>query len=149
MPFLATGNAMEATLDAVIPVLRGDAQLVSLLGSSSKVYTKVPEAQRTTHPYIRLSDPTLSDDFGGMGTGGGKVTFELDTWGSKPHTVHQVLARAAVVLERATLTLIGHVMAGNSLHCTESRVFDEPDQDKPDDLLYHGHQAWEALVDEA
>ena len=148
MTFLATGNAMEAVIDAVIPLLRADAALTALIGSGH-VYTKVPEAQRTNHPYIRLSDPALTDDFGVMGSGGGTVQFALDVWGSTPHTVHQVLARAAVVLERATLTLIGHVMAGNSLHCTESRVFDEPDQDKPDDLLYHGHQAWEALVDEA
>lgn len=147
MTFLATGNAMEALVDAVIPVLRGDAPLAALVGV--KVYTKVPEAQRTAHPYVKLSDPTLTDDFGGMGTGGGKVTFELDVWGGKPHTVHQVLARVAVVLERRDLVLIGHKLAGGSLHCTESRVFDEPDPDKPEDVLVHGHQTWEALVDEA
>ena len=146
--FLATGNAMEALIDAVIPALRGDSALAALLGGNGKVYTKVPQAARTTHPYIRLSDPTKDDDFGGMGIDGGRVTFELDTWGSKPHTVHAVLARAAVVLERRELTLIGHALAGGSLHCTESRVFDEPDPDKPEDSLSHGHQTWEALVEE-
>ena len=52
MSFLATGNAMEALVDAVIPVLRGDSALSALLGGSTKVYTKVPEAQRTAHPYV-------------------------------------------------------------------------------------------------
>ena len=146
--FLTTGNAMEALVDAVLPVLKGDATLVALLSGSGAVYTKVPQAQRTAHPYIRLSDPTKDDDFGGMGISGGRVTFELDTWGSKPHTVHAVLARAAVVLERRELTLIGHALAGGSLHCTESRVFDETDPDKPEDALYHGHQTWEGLVEE-
>ena len=84
-----------------------------------------------------------------MGTGGGKVTFELDVWGRTPHTVHEVLARVAVVLERRDLTLAHHELAGGSLHCTEARVFDEPDPDKPEDVLVHGHQQWEALVDEA
>lgn len=146
MPFLATGNAMEALIDAVIPALRGDAQLSALVAG---VYTKVPQSQRTSHPYIRLSDPALHDDFGGMGTGGGRVLFALDVWGRTPHTVHEVLARAAVVLERRDLVLVGHNLAGGSLHCTEARVFDEPDPDKPEATLYHGHQAWEALVDEA
>lgn len=149
MAFLATGNAMEALVDAVIPALRADAALVALLSSAAAVYTKVPQAQRTNHPYIRLSDPTKNDDFGAMGVDGGRVTFELDTWGRKPHTVHQVLARAAVVLERRDLTLIGMKLAGGSLHCVESRVFDEPDPDKPEDSLHHGHQTWEALVEEA
>ena len=146
MPFLATGNAMEALTDAVIPALRADALVASLV---SGVYAKVPQAQRTAHPYIRVSEPTKDDDFGAMGVDGGRVTFALDVWGRKPHTVHQVLARAAVVLERRDLVLVGHALAGGSLHCVESRVFDEPDPDKPDETLFHGHQTWEALVDEA
>ena len=147
--FLATGNAMEALVDAVIPALKGDTALTALLSGTGAVYTKVPQAQRTNHPYIRLSDPTQDDSFGAMGVGGGRVTVELDVWGRKPHTVHAVLARAAVVLERRDLTLIGHTLTGGSLHCTESRVFDEPDPDMPDETLFHGHQTWEALVDEA
>ena len=136
---------MEALLDAVVPALRGDAALSALV---SGVYTKVPQAQRTAHPYVRLADPMLADDFGGMGTGGGRVLFALDTWARKPHTVQAVLARAAVVLERRDLVVIGHHLSGGSLHCTEARVFDEPDPDAPEETLYHGHQAWEALVDE-
>ena len=146
MSFLATGNVMEAVLDAVVQVLRADSALAALV---SGVYTKVPQAQRTSHPYVRLSEPSLTDDFGGMGSGGGRVQFALDTWHRKPHTVQTVLARAAVVLERRDLVAIGHAVAGGSLHCTESQVFDEPDVETPEETLYHGHQTWEALVDES
>ena len=146
MTFLATGNAMEALIDAAIPALRADAQLSALIAG---VYTKVPQAQRTAHPYVRLSDPSLTDDFGGMGVGGGTVRFALDVWGRKPHTVHAVLARAKVVLDRADLVLVNHRLAGGSLHCADEVVFTEPDPDKPEETLFHGHQAWEALVEEA
>lgn len=144
--FLATGNAMEALIDAVIPALRGDAQLTALV---SRVVTKLPRGERVAHPYIRISDPTLIDDFGGMGVGGGTVQFSLDTWHPKPHTAHQVLARAAVVLERSDLVVVGHKLAGGSLHCVEMRVFEEPDTEKPEEALHHGHQTWEAQLEEA
>lgn len=146
MTFLATGNAMEALLDAVIPVLRADASVSSLV---TGVFPKLSQTQRTAHPYIRVSDPVMDDDFGGMGIGGGRVQFALDVWHRTPHNVYQVLAAAAKALERTDLTVVGHKVAGGSLHCTETRVFDEPDPDKPEATLYHGHQAWEALVEEA
>src|SRR3990167_4233426 len=152
--FLATGNAQEAVVDAVVPLLKADAALVALLGGQ-KVYGHVPQSVRTTHPYVRVSNPALrQDDYGAMGVGGGRVTFDLDTWGGNsatgkgPHAVRAVLARVLTVLERGTLTLIGFQCAGGSLHCQDSVVFDEPDPDKPEELLYHGHQTWEALVDE-
>ena len=143
--FLTTGNAMEALTDAVIPALRGDATLSALV---TGVYTKVPQAQRTSHPYVRVSDPLMTD-FGSMGHGGGHVQFAVDVWHRKPHTVQAVLARVAVVLERRELALVGFTVVGGSLHCVEARTFDEPDPDKPEESLIHGHQTWEALVDEA
>lgn len=146
MGVTVTGNAMEALIDAVIPVLRADATLSALVAG---VYTKVPQSQRTAHPYIRLSDPALTDDFGGMGQDGGTVRFALDVWAKKPHTVHQVLARAKVVLNRADLALVNHRLAGGSLHCADEQVFTEPDPDKPEETLFHGHQAYEGLVEEA
>ena len=40
-------------------------------------------------------------------------------------------------------------MVGGSLTCEMSEVFDEVDEDKPDDRLYHGVQRWTADVEEA
>ena len=146
--FLATGNELEAVMDAVVPALKGDSPLMALV---TGVYGHVPQAQRTSHPYVRVSDPLLTDDFGGMGFGGGKVQFSVDAWSNAkgPHAVRVILARLRTVLERRDLVLIGFYLAGGSLHCTESRDFTEPDPDMPEQMLYHGHQSWEALVDEA
>lgn len=148
MTFLATGNELEAVVDAVVPALKGDSALMALL---TGVYGHVPQAQRTSHPYVRVSDPLLSDDFGAMGVGGGRVQFAIDVWSNAkgPHAVRVILARLRKVLERRDLVVVGFKLAGGSLHCTESRDFTEPDPDMPEQLLYHGHQAWEALVDEA
>lgn len=152
--FLATGNAAEAVMDAVLPALKADASLVALV---TGIYGHVPRAERANHPYVSISDAALfQGDFGAMGRGGGRVVFSLDVWSSNagssahgPHTVHEILARCLVVLERQDVSLtVGFTLASGSLHCTESRVFDEPDPEIPKESLYHGHQAWEALVDE-
>ena len=147
--FLATGNELEAVVDAVVPALKGDSPLVALV---TGIYGHVPQAARTSHPYVRVSEPLLlPDDFGGMGIGGGKVLFAIDVWSNAkgPHAVRVILARLRKVLERRDLVIVGFKLAGGSLHCTESKDFTEPDPDMPEQMLYHGHQAWEALVDEA
>lgn len=149
MTFLVSGNACEALLEAVSQHLKADS---TLDGLTTGIYGEVPRAARNTHPYVRLSSPDLDqDDFGGMGIGGGKVEFSLDTWSRNAHEVHTVLARVLVLLERQPLTLERFTLAGGSLHCPHSLVFDEPvDPDLPDKgSLYHGHQDWEADVEEA
>lgn len=150
--FLATGNAQEAVIDAVVAALKGDTALAALV---TGVYGVVPKAARTSHPYVKVSDPLLNQDaHGGMGIGGGRVTFSVDLWakasGTKgaAHRAREIQARLLVVLERRDLTLVGFRCAGGSLHCTESLVFEEPDPDMPEEALHHGHQAWEVLVDE-
>ena len=147
--FLATGNAQEAVIDAVVPALKADSQLMALV---TGVYGHVPRAARASHPYVRVSQPLLNQDaHGGMGIGGGRVTFAVDVWSNAkgPHAVRQILARLLVVLERRDLVPVGFHLAGGSLHCTESVVRDEPDPDMPEETLYRGHQTWDALVDEA
>ena len=148
MTLVATGNAIEALVDAVKTHLDGDAELGALV---TGVYGFVPAASRQTHPYVRIgSQAILQDDFGAMQTAGGRVVFTLDSWSAAkgPHTMRTVLARLLVLLERVDLTLAFHVLAGGSLHCTLSGVDEEPDEDMPDRVLYHGRQEWEALVEE-
>ena len=146
--FLATGNAQEAVVDAVVAALKGDTALMALV---TGVYGHVPRAARASHPYVRVSQPALDQDaHGGMGVGGGRVSFSVDVWSNAkgPHRTREILARLLVGLERRDLVLVGFDLAGGSLHCTESIVFDEPDPDMPEETLYHGHQEWEALVEE-
>lgn len=152
MSFLVTGNAQEAVIDAVVAALKGDTALMALV---TGVYGAVPRAARTNHPYVRISDPALNQDaYGGMGVGGGRVMFSVDTWTKASstkgvaHRAREIQARLLVVLERRDLVLVGFELAGGSLHCTESMVFDEPDPEMPEESLYHGHQTWEALVEE-
>ena len=149
MPFLATGTAIEAFVDALIAYLRADATLVALV---TGIYGHVPEAARTAFPYVRLSSPSFDQqDFGGMGVGGGRLTLEVDAWSNAkgPHAIRVIMARIKVLLMRADLVVVGHHMAGGSLVTTDDRDFDEPDPDMPEQRLYRGHQTWEALIEEA
>ena len=135
-------------MDAAKIRLQGDATLTALV---TGVYGHVPGAARTAHPYLRLSSPVLDQDaFGAMGIGGGQVMFAIDGWSNAKgaHAMRAILARVLVLLERQDLTLDQHRLGGGSLHCTLSTVFDEPDPDMPEQLLYHGHQDWEADVEE-
>lgn len=148
MPFLATGNAVEALIDAVKARLDRDATLDGLV---TGVYGHVPRAARTAYPYIVLGRRDRYDDYGAMQMAGARVILALDTWSNAkgPHTVHEILARVAVLLERHDLTLApGYALMAGSLHCVLETVFDEPDPDMPEEKLYHGHQDWEVLLEE-
>lgn len=147
--FLSTGNALEVVIDAVKLRLQGDSTLGALV---SGIYGHVPGDARKAHPYLKLGAPALDQNaFGGMQRGGGQVTFTLDSWSDAkgPHAMRAVLARVLVLLERQDLTVDHHRLSGGSLHCTLSTVFDEPDPDMPEQVLYHGHQDWQADVEEA
>lgn len=144
---VATGEAIERVLDAVRIRLQADATLAGLV---TGIYGHVPGAARVAYPYLRLAEPVLADDYGAMGGFGGILRFAVDVWSGArgAHDVRQILARVLVLLERVDLIVPGHFLAAGSLHCEETRVFDEPDPDMPDQGLYHGHQTWQVLIEE-
>lgn len=150
MTLLAVGNAIEAVLDAVRAHLRSDSVLQTLV--SARVYEQLPEAAEVTFPYVRLAGPNLDNQaFGAMGKSGGRLIFSVDAWSEAkgPHEVRQVMATIKALLERTDLVIAGHRLVAGSITAIEDRDFDEPDADMPERRLWHGHQTWSALIEEA
>lgn len=146
---LATGNAIEAVLDAVRIRLQADTTLAALV---TGIYGHLPGALRTDYPYLVIGEPALdAEAYGAMGAGGGRLLFAIDGWSNArgPHAIRAIMARVKVLLMRHDLTVTGHQLAGGSLTTVEDRDFPEPDPEMPDERLYHGHQTWEVLVEEA
>jgi hypothetical protein len=147
---VAEGRIVEVLLDAVLASLQADATLMALV---TGVYEEVPEAARTSYPYVVLSDlPGSADRFGGMGQFGGRVRFAVDVFSSYKgdHETHTILARVAKLLWHTDLSLpAGYALGGGSLDLPEPYfVSREPDPDMPDRELRHGHMEWEADVEE-
>jgi hypothetical protein len=146
--FVVTGSPTQAFVDAVKDRLDGDTTLAALVTGT---YGHLSEAARVAYPYLVLGQRTLDNEGGAMGLPGGRITLQLDGWSDRkgPSQMHTILSRVRVLLERQTLRLDGFVMVVGSLTCELEDVFDEPDEDKPGNRLYHGVQRWVASVDAA
>jgi hypothetical protein len=145
MPYPATGDPTVAFVDAVKTRLTADATLMALI---TGVFSHLSEAARTNYPYVVLGQRHHAGDAGAMQTPGGHVSLQIDTWSNAkgPFQASNIQSRIYVLLERVALTVTGFVLVEGSLTREFAEVFDEPDEDSPDRLLYHGVQRWVAEI---
>ena len=146
--FTVTAEPTLAFVDAVASQLRADAVLLAIV---TGVYGHLSEATRVAYPYVVLGRRSFLRDAGAMGCAGGTVSLQLDHWSAAKGTyeVHRMLSRVSVRLERFPLVVPGFDAIASSLTCELSEVFDEPDEDKPENRLYHGVQRWVCELHEA
>ncbi len=148
--FAQLGSPTQAFVDAVNTRLKADGALIALV---TGVFGHLSQAARTNYPYLVLGYRHLDDgNARAMGNAGGRVALQVDGWSDHKGAseMQAICSRVRALLERQTLTLAGgfRMMAG-SLTCEMEDVFDEPDEDKPDQILYHGTMRWVAEIDEA
>lgn len=144
---LVTGSPTQAVVDGLKTALEADATLMALV---TGVYGHLP-AGRTTYPYVVLGRRSRQNDSGAMQRPGGTVSVQLDVWSSHKGASEAlaILSRIVAVLERQDITVTGFALVGGSLTCEFEDVFDEPDEDSPEQVLYHGVQRWTCEVHEA
>lgn len=145
MPFPVVGDPVEPFVDGVRAILTADATLSALV---SGVHDHVPESSRQPEPYIVLGRRTRQNTTGALQVAGNVVTLQVDAWSKAkgPHTVHTILSRVAVLLERQPVAVAGYELVAGSVTCEYGEVFDEPDEDQPGARLYHGVQRWVAEI---
>jgi Protein of unknown function (DUF3168) len=148
--FAATGLPGTAMLDAVAAALKADVALMAIV---TGVWDYVPPAVRQNLPYVKVGTTQDHDAtaYGGMQRSGIWMNFAVDSWSdyNGAYEMEQICDRIHAVLERQNLTVAGFELAGGSLHCTISQIFEEVDPNMPERGLYHGHVEWEALLEEA
>lgn len=150
MPTFSIGSPVQAFVDAMRAALLADATLTAQLATTAAVYGYVPEASRAEFPYLVLGARTADRDAGAMQLPGSNVTVQLDGWSDHKGAseMEGILSRVAFLFERQTLRLSGGFeMIAGSLTCEFQQVFQEPDADMPEQVLYHGMQRWRALID--
>src|SRR5262245_62467548 len=102
----------------------------------------LPRGTRTTYPVLVLGRRTFDGEGGAQQLAGGRAMLQIDVWSQKngPFEATSILSRVRQLLERRTLNVSGFSMIVGSLHCELEEVFDEPDEDAPEQTLYHGVQ---------
>lgn len=145
--FTVSADPTIAFVDAVRAKLIGDAMLVGMV---TGIYGHLSEAARTAYPYIVLGH-RRAEPSGAMQLAGSALTLHIDVWSDAkgPLTVQQICSRIYTLLERQTLAVTGFTMESHSMDRVNQNVFDEPDMDDPNNLLYHGQQEWTAVVEES
>lgn len=148
MAYPVTGSPVETFVDAVRIILQAD---VTLTGLVTGVFGHLSEAARTAYPYLVLGRQGRTNEAGAMQVAGSMVTLQIDAWSDAkgPHATRVILSRVAQLLERVSLTVAPFTYVEGSLTCEFEEVFDEPDADKPESLLYHGVQRWTAEIHES
>lgn len=143
---IVTGSPTQAVVDGVRSALLADATLARLV---TGVYGHLPAA-RVTFPYLVIGRRTRQNDRGAMQSTGGRISLQLDVWSAHkgPSEAHAILSAVTQVLERRNVTVSGFALVQGSLTCETEDVFDEPDEDSPERVLYHGVQRWTCEVHE-
>lgn len=146
MGYPVTTEPTQAFVDAVQTRLAADSGLTAIIGT--RLYAALPKSARVTLPYLVLGRRSVLRDAGPMATPAGLVSLTIEGWSSArgPDEMARMLSRVSAVLERETLSVDGHDMVDGSLTCEMSEVMDEPDQDMPDRVLFHGVQRWSAEI---
>jgi hypothetical protein len=144
----SSGSPLQPFVDAVRVKLTADAALVALVNG---IVGHVSEAARLAYPYVVLGQRNRNSDAGAMQTAGSNVSLQIDVWSNHkgPSQAHGILTRIAELLEREPLTVTGFALIEGSVTCEYEDVSDEPDDDAPDQRLYHGVQRWVAEIHEA
>jgi hypothetical protein len=151
----ATGSPTQAVATAIRGTLTGDATLVALVAG---VYGHLP-AGRVDYPFIVVGRRSATDEAGAMQVAGSMVSVQIDVFHGKnatattntlgPGPVHEILSRIYVLLQRRDVTVTGFALIGGSMTRELEDVFDEPDDDAPEQRIYHGVQRWLCEVHEA
>jgi hypothetical protein len=144
MAFSVSADPTVAFVDAIKTRLESDATLDALI---TGVYGHVSEAARTNYPYVVLGRrrvPTDDIDQGVMGVNCVVVELQIDVWSDAegPFTVTNICSRLYALLERYALSVTGFDVVSGSLSRHFQDVFNEPDEDNPEQKLYHGVQRW-------
>ena len=136
-------------MDAINTRLEAYATLVALV--TGGIHGQLPQASRTTPPYLVYGRTHVDRNVGGFGAGA-RVTFELDGWSSDkgPYQMERILSRVSALLERfGDLAVSGFDYVRGSLTCETSSVEWEPDLDKPESGFWRGSQRWQAELHES
>lgn len=144
--FTVSADPTVAFVDAVKAKLSADSVLVAMV---TGIYGHLSEAARTNYPYVVLARRE-GVPAGAMQLAGSEVTLFIDVWSDAkgPFTVTSICSRIYAVLERKPLMVSGFTLTDASVTRMAQTIFDEPDADDPDSLLYHGVQQWTAIVEE-
>lgn len=145
--FTVTADPTVAFVDALKARLSADATLVALV---TGIFGHLSEAARVSYPYVVLGRRTSDSEGGAMGLPGGQVSLQIDVWSNAkgPFEASAICSRIYQLLERYGLVVPGFDLLNGSLHRAMQEVFDEPDADSPNQLLYHGVQRWMADIHE-
>lgn len=145
-----TGDPIQAVVDAMKTALLADGTLTGMVGATG-VTGYVSAAARPPFPYLLLGRRHHTGDAGAMQKEGGHVSIQVDGWSDHkgPSEMHAIVSRCYVVLERTNLTIAGFTLVQNSLHREFADVFDEPDEDMPERVLFHGVQQWTCEIHES
>ena len=145
---IVTGSPTMAVVDAMKSLAEDD---VALMARVTGVYGHLSSNARTEYPYVVLGRRTRQNDSGTMQKVGGHVHVQLDVWSDHKGAseAHLILSDLARVFERSDLHVSGYEFVRGSLSCEFEEVFDEPDEDSPDRVLYHGLQRWGCEVHES
>lgn len=153
MSYPTTGSPTQAVAAAIRSTLTGDATLMALV---TGVFGHLSETERSAYPFVVVGRRSATDDAGAMQVAGSMVTVQVDVFHGNnptatsntlgPATVHQVLSRIYVLLQRRDVTVSGFDLLVGSMTREYEDVADEPDEDAPDQRIYHGIQRWTCEV---
>lgn len=155
MSFTATREPVIAFVDAVKTVLAADAVLAAgatNVRAVAGIFGHLPEAARTSYPYLVLGQRTVSGDAGTMQRAGALITLQIDGWSDAkgPFEIESIGSRVFALLERRRgFAVPGFDVVDGSLHREFGDYFDEPDEDKPGARLYRMVQRWTVEVHES
>ncbi len=156
MAYPATGSPVQAFVDGLRTLLTGDATLMALI---TGVHGHVPEGSRQDYPFVVLGRRSATGDIGAMQVAGNRIAIQVDVFHGRnpdaatnvigPGPVHAILSRISVLLERQAVTVTGYTLIVGSVTREFEEVFDEPDEDAPEQRVYHGVARWAAEVHES
>jgi hypothetical protein len=147
--FLVTADPTTAFADAVKAILSADSVLDGLVEG---VFGHLSETDRTTYPYVVLGRSSADGNAGAMGLNGSALALQIDAWSDAkgPYEAEQIQSRIFVLLERRPgFSVSGFTPIMGSLHREFAEIFDEPDEDKPGERLYHSTQRWTCELHES
>jgi hypothetical protein len=147
MAFVVTGSPVQGVVDAMKTALTGDATLMAIL---TTVTGHVVEQARPTYPYLVLGRRGRGADAGAFGIAGTTVSVELDWWSNHrgPYEAQTIGGHLSRILQRAALAVPGFDVVAGSLTCEFEDIYEEPDDDMPNQKLYRGVQRWTAEIHE-
>jgi hypothetical protein len=146
--FTTAADPTVAFVDGVKVALLANAVLVGLV---TGIYGHLSEAARVAYPYIVLGRRTTHGDGESFGITGGRLSLQIDIFSAAkgPYQVSAIGAEVHRALDRQPITVPGFVVIAGSLTREFQEVFDEPDADKPEAILYHAVQQWSAQLEAA